>query len=104
MEPGLLNCRVTLERRLNTQDSLGQAVQTWQAVGPAWADIRLLSGLEAVKADTERAKVRGSIRIRYRTDVTAEMRIVHGSAVYGITAVLPDSSKRHVDLTVEQLK
>ena len=104
MEPGLLNCRVTLERRLNTQDSLGQPVQSWQTLGPAWADIRLLSGLEAVKAGAEMSKVRGSIRIRHRADVTAEMRIVHGSAVYGITAVLPDSAKRHVDLTVEQLK
>ena len=40
-----------------------------------------------------------SIRIRWRTDIEAGMRVVHGMAVYVIGAVLPDHAGRvFVDL------
>lgn len=103
MNPGQLNCRATLQRPVSGRDAAGQPVQSWQAVGPIWCDIRLLSGLEMIKSDAQMSKVRGSVRIRWRADVTPQMRIVHGSAIYDIEAVLPDSRRRYVDLTVEAI-
>jgi SPP1 family predicted phage head-tail adaptor len=45
--------------------------------------------------------VRASIRIRYRTDITAAMRVTDGSTVYQVKAVLPDSGRQYLDLVCE---
>ena len=43
-----------------------------------------------------------SIRIRYRTDLHAGMRVVHGATVYNIKAALPDFERQvHTDLVCE---
>jgi SPP1 family predicted phage head-tail adaptor len=49
--------------------------------------------VEAIKAGAEASVVQASIRIRYRTDVTSAMRVVHGSTTYEIKAVLPDEGR-----------
>lgn len=102
MRIGALNCSVTIQHLTSDQDEIGQPVTTWADVATVWADIRHISGIEAVKADATASTVRASIRIRYRTDVNAGMRVLHGSTVYNITAVLPDvAKKQYVDLVCE---
>lgn len=84
------------------QDSAGQPLTTWVKVADVWADIRHKSGLETIKADAETSIVKASIRIRYRTGIDAGMRVLHGSRVYDIKAVLPDvATRQHVDLVCE---
>ncbi|GAB3763483.1 hypothetical protein GCM10028796_17050 [Ramlibacter monticola] len=103
MRAGTLNRQVTIQQPGATQDELGQPIPgDWTTLATVWANIRHLNGLETVKAGAETATVRASIRIRYRTDVTAAMRVVHGATTYQIKAVLPDEAGRqHVDLACE---
>lgn len=79
-------------------DSWGQPIDTWTDVASVWADVRPLSGLESIKADAPTSEVRASIRIRWRTDITAAMRVLHDATLYEIEAVLPGSTREHVDL------
>jgi SPP1 family predicted phage head-tail adaptor len=83
-----LNHRVTLQAKAAGFDELGQPVAGWTDVATLWADIRHLSGLQAIKADANISTVRASVRIRKRSDVDAGMRVVHGSTVYDVRAVL----------------
>ena len=100
MQAGNLNRRITLQQRSAGQDALGQPVGTWADVATLWASVRHLSGLQALKASADVSEVQASIRLRYRTDITAGMRAVLGTTVYDIKAVLPDEARRqHVDLT-----
>lgn len=102
MQAGKLNSRVTLQQQSEEFDELGQPLTTWTDVATIWADIRNMGGIESIKADATASVVKSSIRIRYRTGVTAGMRVLHGSTAYNITAVLPDvSGKRFVDLVCE---
>lgn len=89
MRAGTLRDLVTIEQRGSTVDAIGQPVETWSAVASVWADIRHPSGLETLKADAPTSVVRASIRIRELAGVTSGMRVLHGSTVYGIEAVLP---------------
>jgi head-tail adaptor len=41
------------------------------------------------------------VRIRYWDGITDAMRVVHGTDTLGITTVLPDARRRHVDLVCE---
>lgn len=81
---GRLRERITLQSFTAAQDSYGQTIQTWAnlATNPTvWANIlikpggeRFLSGGEQVQA-----VLTHTVTIRYRTDVTVQMRAVQGS-------------------------
>jgi SPP1 family predicted phage head-tail adaptor len=102
MNPGLLNRRITIQRRVTTQDAAGQPAQTWQTVADPWADVRTPTGLGSIKADAPTSTVRLSIRLRWRTDITADMRVLLSEQPYTITAVLPDhAGRQHIDLVCE---
>lgn len=104
IDAGKLNRRITLQRRTATKDAVGQPLDAWETVAERWADVRLLSGLETIKADAPVSAVRASIRIRYMTGLDAGMRVLHGSATYNILAVLPDPGRVFVDLACEEVK
>lgn len=102
MDAGRMNRRCTIQQPSATQDSLGQPASTWADVATVWADIRLNSGLEAIKADAQQTTTKASIRIRYRAGLTAGMRVVHNLVNYQVNAVLPDvGGREYVDLVCE---
>lgn len=102
MKAGKLNRRIRIERPGTVPDALGQPIPGWSLVAEVWANIRHLNGIETLKADQPKSVVKASIRIRYRTDIDASMRVVYGSAVYDIQAVLPDEEDRdRLDLACE---
>jgi SPP1 family predicted phage head-tail adaptor len=101
LKAGSLNKLVTIQAKTDTVDAIGQPINTWVDVATVWADIRYLSGLESIKSDAPNSIAKVSIRVRYRADITPAMRVVAGSIVYKITAVLPDKKNRSVDLACE---
>ncbi|WP_018435351.1 phage head closure protein [Paraburkholderia atlantica] len=99
LEAGTLNRRVRIERRDQTQDDLGQPVDTWVEVATAWCNVRMLTGKETLAADADVASATASIRIRYRTDITNVMRAVVDGVIFNILAPLPDlASREYTDL------
>lgn len=103
MRAGDLNRKITIQKKGAGTDDWGTPLpDAWDDVTKAWASIKNLSGLGAIKADAESSIVKTSIRIRYRTDIAAGMRALHGTTVYDIKAVLPDAAGREfVDLVCE---
>lgn len=95
--------RLVSIQRQSGEDELGQQLPTgWVEFDKAWAGIRTLRGIEAIKAGAVASRVSASIRVRYREDVTAAMRIVDGANVYDVKAVMLDTvGRRHVDLVCE---
>lgn len=104
MNIGSLNRRVTIKKLTDGQDAIGQPVQTWTDVATVWANIKHKNGAETIRADQDVSIVQASIRIRYRTGVTAAMRVHHDSVIYEIKAVVPDAEGREfVDLVCERV-
>ena len=102
MQAGRLNRRVTLQSPSQSVDELGQPIPGWTDVATLWADIRMKSGLEAIKAGAPVSTVQASIRIRYRAGINAGMRVVHNLQVYEILAVQPDvGGREYVDLVCQ---
>ena len=102
MQSGRLKHFVTIQRRSETRDAIGQPVVSWVQVAQVFADIRHQSGLEQIQADAPTSTVRASVRIRYRAGIDAGMRVLHRGVAYNITAVLPDEvGRQHVDLACE---
>lgn len=98
---GSLRDCITIQRR-KPGGALGQPSNTWEDVAKVWANIRFGSGSETIRAGQVASKVQASIRIRWRTDIKADMRVISVGVEYGIKAVLPERQRReYVDLACE---
>ena len=98
MQSGKLDQRIAIQQPVVGQDAIGQPVTTWEAVATVWASVAYLSGLSAIKAGADTAQVSASVRIRYRSGINAGMRVVHGSVVFDVRAVLPGDKNVFLDL------
>jgi SPP1 family predicted phage head-tail adaptor len=102
-EPGKYNTPCVIKRRLSGRDDHGQPNTGWEVFDSrAWADIKFSSGLETIKADAQVSVAKASVRMYFRLDLTADMRIEAEGLVFEVKSVLPDFGKReHVDLVCE---
>ncbi|MDN2699266.1 phage head closure protein [Janthinobacterium sp. SUN073] len=89
-----LDKRVTIQVQAAGQDAAGQPLPAgWVNLmldgdGKVWAGIRDINGREFAAAGATQNQVVSTITIRYRAGIEAKMRILHGSLVYNIEAVL----------------
>ncbi|HDR8947262.1 TPA: phage head closure protein [Burkholderia vietnamiensis] len=100
MRSGDFNRRITIQVKQAGQDDLGQPLTSWVDVAAAVPAYLLAStGREYVNSGEEISKAQVSMRIRWRTDVTAAMRVLYDGGIFNIEAVLPDyAGRRYVDL------
>ncbi len=94
LEAGRLDKRVTLQAHGITQDANGTPVEGWSDVATVWAAVEPLSGREFFAAAQVQAEQMQRITIRYRTGVTAAMRVAWAGRLFDITAVI-DWRERH---------
>ncbi len=80
----------------------------WTDFVRVWANFKTITGSafsnsEFVSGDIEVDRVTTSIRVRWRTDLRSDMRVVYNGKVYDIKAVLPDEEMREfLDLAVSE--
>jgi SPP1 family predicted phage head-tail adaptor len=97
-----LRHKVSIQELPSGSDANGQPLTDWVELCAPYADILGTGGLETIKGGAVTSIVKKSIRIRYRTNVTAGMRVVHGVTIYNILAVVPDERGRvYTDLICE---
>lgn len=91
-----LRHRVDIEALTSAVDSTyGGEVKAWTThAADVPAEIVPVSGREFIAAQGEQAGVAAKITVRWTAGIVPTMRIVHGSDVYSIKAVLPDKSLR----------
>lgn len=100
-----LDTRVQIKSKAADQDAAGQPVDEWLLVVEVWANILHLNGAESIRADKETSVVPASIRIRARRDITAAMRVYHGTTAYEIKAVPPQTRGRQfIDLVCKVVR
>lgn len=105
LRAGQLRDRVVIQQKTSGTDPWGAPLpEAWADYDSVWANIRFISGTESIKAGADVSVVRASIRIRWRQDVTAGMRVVAGAAVYDVEAVLPGPRREYVDLAVKRVQ
>ena len=94
--------RLLWQSPMQGQDAAGQPLEGWADLGPDWADFRVLSGLESIKADALTSVTKASCRVRYREDLTPDMRAMVADEAWGIVSIQPDVNKRrYVDVILK---
>ncbi len=95
-----LRDRIIIQSPVVTKDAFGQPIINWVEHAGIWANVLFQNGKEFINSNKELASITASIRIRYRLDITSEMRVLFRDYIFNIQAVLPDSNRKHIDLAV----
>lgn len=103
MRAGSLRHRVTLQRFRCGRDAYGGPVEDWSDVATVWASLEAVNGREFFAGQQAQSEVTRRIRIRYRPDVTADMRVIHQGTVFNIVAPLPDNRGRELVLMCSEV-
>jgi SPP1 family predicted phage head-tail adaptor len=92
MQAGRLRHKVDIEylsANSPDQDQYGAPDQSWTTLyNDIWAAVEPLSGRELFAAQEHHSEVETRIRVRYRSDITAKMRVVFNGNYYDIKAVI----------------
>jgi SPP1 family predicted phage head-tail adaptor len=94
-----LRHRIDIQQYTETQDSDGAVDFVWATLHDQMpAEIVPVSGIgytrALIAADQTQEPVTVRITVRYRSNIDEKMRVVHGSDIYNIKAVLADPSLR----------
>lgn len=88
-----LRHRVVIQKPVETQNSSsGAVVTTWEDIATVWCAIEPLSVKELIAAQAEDSKVSARITMRYRRNISHEMRLYHAgkNQYYNIEGILAD--------------
>lgn len=86
-----LDRRITIQSATVAQDASGEEIETWSTYRDGVAAEYLpVSGQEQFDAHQRLATAVARFRIRYRTDLTREMRIVYDGELWDITHLEED--------------
>lgn len=100
---GPMRQRIRLEEPVLTPDGLGGFTRNWQTVATVWAEIVYGGGDERMAAGQWTAQTTHRIRLRWRDGVTAQMRVVFGTRIFAIRAIVErDGKRRGLELMVEE--
>ena len=89
MRAGQLRHRVSIQEPEETQNLYGEPEVTWTNVATGiWAGIEPLRGREFFAAKQYNSEIDAKIVMRYRSDVTAKMRVLHSSNEYYVDSVI----------------
>lgn len=85
-----LRQRITLQQAQETADGAGGSSRSWSDVATVWAELvpyRVSRGDERVLAEQLQAEVTHRVSLRYRSDVTVDMRISYAGRLFNIRSV-----------------
>lgn len=88
MEAGKLRNRITFQRNTPTANSIGEYVDTYSDYVTVWGEIQPNNGQRFFQSLQANSKVKGVIRIRYRSDILSDMRIKFGSRYFYIDSIV----------------
>lgn len=88
MRAGELRHRITIQQKTVVRDTYGGETVTWTNTATVWAAVEPLSGREYFSAQQVQAEVNHRIRIRYRAGITTTMRVLWGTRVFDILAII----------------
>ena len=93
LRAGLLDRRVTLQRRVEVVDASGQAILNFVPVATVWARVEPIEGKEGF--GQQQWVATGDLRftIRWRDDVTPLHQVTYGGIPYDVVSVAEDGRR-----------
>ena len=84
-----LNKRLIFQQKEEVKGQDGDSVSEWIDTFTVWGSLIFLKGREYFQAASTNSEVQGKGEIRFRKDITSDMRIKHNDDIYDIISVIP---------------
>jgi len=84
VDAGRLRHRLQILQLTSEQDSDGLMEETWSELDTVWGSFEPFSTKDIIAARTVHEQITARAVIRYRSDVTSEMRLIFRSKTYKI--------------------
>ena len=94
MKIGDLRQRITLQKSVKTPDGHKGSTEQWQDLATIWASVEPLSGREWFQSHQIKAEVTHRVKVRYREDITVQMRFKHRDRNLYIESIIDKKEKR----------
>ncbi|WP_159728379.1 phage head closure protein [Methylosinus sp. Ce-a6] len=91
---GAMRERVAIYAQTQAVDDVGDITTTWTQVATCWARMRPLSARQVELAGRDDAIRRYEMKIRYRTDITTNSRIVWRGRRFDVEGVTDETEQR----------
>lgn len=98
MDIGQLRHRVTFQKLVKIQDSFGQPIEQWDDVVTVWASVEPLVGKQYFDAETINSEISHKIKLRHRTGITPDMRIIFKARIFEIVSPPINYQERNIEL------
>jgi SPP1 family predicted phage head-tail adaptor len=89
-----LRHRLEVQAPVFTQNQSSETIKSWQNQFSLWGSVRAIAGTEETIGEGESPLTRYQVVIRYRTDITPEMRFVYDQHILNIKAVLDKQGRK----------
>lgn len=112
MRAGDLDKTISIQKQSNVSDGMGGFTMTWVDIvtGSAtatniWAAIWPVSAKQKIEAMQEQSTITHRVRVRYRSGITAGMRIKFGSRVFDIIEppIDPNMANKMLDILAREV-
>ncbi|PGX99883.1 head-tail adaptor protein [Bacillus cereus] len=90
MNPGKLDKRLTfqvIDEDVKSPD--GEPIEGYKDSFTVWGSFIFLKGRKYFEAAAANSEIQGETEIRFRNDVTADMKIKYKNTIYDIVSVIP---------------
>jgi SPP1 family predicted phage head-tail adaptor len=100
---GDLKKRIELQAMTKTPDGQGGFNSTWNTLDTVWAAIWPTSASERIQGNQPTMTISHRIRIRYRANVKASMRIKFGTRYFSIVSIInPEERRELLDIMAKE--
>jgi SPP1 family predicted phage head-tail adaptor len=101
---GAMRLRMSLEAPLDAPDDSGSMTRSFAPIADVWAELRPVTGEARFVAERQEQAIDVLAQIRWRTDVTSEMRLVTATRMLRIRSVYdPDCRRRFLVCRCEDI-
>ncbi len=90
---GRLRHRVTIEMPVRVLTEGGAAQETWLPLDTVFAELVPRDGRERIRADQVDAEITHIVRMRYRNDLHADMRLAMSDRTFDVHAVINEGEE-----------
>ena len=85
---GRMRRKITIESDTPTQNTYGEPIESWSTYATVWASVEPLNGREYFNSQQTAAEISTRFRIRYKSGITPDMRVVLDSNNYDIRSII----------------
>ena len=101
MRTGTLRNRITIQKKAVVYDRFHSPIEgkeLWSDYVKIWASFKGLRGSEYFASQQLQNKNYIRMYVRYRADITVDMRILHGTTIYNIESITPSNNKDYLEM------